>query len=79
VNAFLTWDGYDNYHLHDTAWAQYGLLRTDTIQRSYTPRARFYAMKQFYRFVKPGFQCVELKPAVESKEYYVYPYIRKHF
>lgn len=50
----LAWDAYDNYHDHDEHWTLYGLLRTGL--RAYTPKKRFYATKQVFRFVRPGFQ-----------------------
>jgi O-glycosyl hydrolase len=52
--AALAWDAFDNYHDHNEAWTIYGLLRTGL--RQFTPKKRFYASKQVYRFVKPGFQ-----------------------
>ncbi len=51
--AFV-WDAYDNYHDHDEHWTLYGLLRTGL--RAYTPKKRYYASKQVFRFVRPGFQ-----------------------
>ena len=50
----LVWDAYDNYHDHDEHWTIYGLLRTGL--RAYTPKKRYYASKQVFRFVRPGFQ-----------------------
>lgn len=49
----LVWDAFDNYHDHDEAWTIYGLLRTGL--RAYTPKHRYYAAKQIFRFVPPGF------------------------
>jgi len=49
----LVWDAYDNYHDHDEAWTIYGLLRTGL--RVYTPKKRYFACKQFFHFVLPGF------------------------
>lgn len=49
----LVWDAYDNYHDHDEAWTIYGLLRAGL--RLYTPKKRYYACKQVFRFVRPGF------------------------
>jgi hypothetical protein len=50
----LVWDAYDNYHDHDEHWTIYGLLRTGL--RAYTPKKRYHASKQVFRFVRPGFQ-----------------------
>ena len=49
----LVWDAYDNYHDHDEHWTIYGLLRTGL--RAYTPKKRYYAMRQLFRFVRPGY------------------------
>ncbi len=52
VSAALIWDAYDNFHKHDQMMRYYGLMRnTDHL---YTPKKRYYAAKQLYRFVKPG-------------------------
>ncbi|MCJ7738692.1 MAG: hypothetical protein MUQ10_15505, partial [Anaerolineae bacterium] len=50
------WDAFDNYHDHDEFWTIYGLIRTGL--RAFTPKKRYYAAKQVYRYVKPGFQRV---------------------
>jgi O-glycosyl hydrolase len=52
MNAALNWDAFDNYHDHDEHWTIYGLIRTGL--RTHTPRKRYYACKQVYRFVRPG-------------------------
>jgi len=44
---------------HDTIWAEYGLFRTDTVNWTYTPRKRYYAARQVYKFVLPGWKMVE--------------------
>jgi hypothetical protein len=59
-NAAIFWDAFDNFHEHDTAWADYGLLKTDTTNWTYAPKKRYYAAKQVYRFVKPGWKMVEI-------------------
>jgi O-glycosyl hydrolase len=53
----IIWDAYDNYHDHNEAWTIYGLLRTGL--RVHTPKKRYYASKQVYRYVLPGFERVE--------------------
>ena len=58
-NAGIAWDAFDNFHEHDTIWAEYGLLKTDTVNWTYTPRKRYYAAKQVYKFVLPGWKLVE--------------------
>lgn len=52
----LAWDAFDNYHDHDEAWTLYGLLRLG--RKIYTPKHRYFALKQFFRFVKPGMERV---------------------
>jgi len=52
-NGAIFWDAFDNYHDHDEAWTIYGLLRVG--RRIFTPKKRYYAAKQVYRFVRPGF------------------------
>jgi O-glycosyl hydrolase len=54
--ACLAWDAFDNYHDHDEAWTIYGLLRTGL--RTFTPKKRFFAAKQVYRYVLPGFRRI---------------------
>ncbi len=54
-NAGLIWDAFDNLHKHDGVWSDYGVLKTDTLAWVYRPKPRFYAARQLFRFVKPGF------------------------
>jgi len=58
-NGAIAWDAYDNYHDHNEAWTIYGLLRTGL--HVHTPKKRFYASKQIYRYVLPGFERVAIK------------------
>lgn len=58
VQAAMVWDAYDNWHGHDDSWSIYGLLRTGS-KRRYTPKKRYYAAKQIYRFVPPGSTRIE--------------------
>ncbi len=67
VNAGQFWDANDNFHKHDTAWTNFGLLQTDTINWKYTPKARFYALKQIFRFVKPGFIRINIEAPPQKK------------
>jgi len=62
ASAGIVWDAYDNFHKHDAAWAIYGLLKTDQANWTYAPKQRFWAAKQVFRYVRPGFQRVELSP-----------------
>ena len=57
MTAALNWDAYDNYHDHDGAWTIYGLMRS--ARKIYTPKKRYYACRQMYRFVRPGWCRVE--------------------
>jgi O-glycosyl hydrolase len=52
ARAALFWDAFDNLHEHDRAMTYYGLIRNDDHQ--YSPKKRYYAAKQLYRFVPPG-------------------------
>lgn len=52
MRGALVWDAYDNYHDHDEHWTIYGLIRTGL--RAYTPKHRFFAQQQVFRFVRPG-------------------------
>jgi len=54
-SAGLVWDAYDNFHKHDQAWSIYGLLATDTNRWTYQPKPRYYAARQVFAFVPPGF------------------------
>lgn len=54
--ASLVWDAFDNYHDHDAWWTIYGILRTGL--RAFTPKKRYYALKQVFRYVKPSFHRV---------------------
>lgn len=58
-NGATVWDAYDNFHEHDGAWTIYGLVRN--ARRVYTPKKRYYAARQVYRFVPPGFVRVEVQ------------------
>jgi hypothetical protein len=59
-SAALAWDAFDNQHLHDAAWTEYGLLKVDRASWTYTPRKRWFAASQVYRFVRPGWSRVEV-------------------
>jgi hypothetical protein len=59
--AALVWDAYDNYHDHDEAWTIYGLLRIGL--RVHTPKLRYYTAKQVFRYVRPGFQRIDVGTA----------------
>ena len=50
--AGIVWDAYDNFHGHDDFWGIWGLLRT--ARHRYTPKKRYYAARQVYRFVPSG-------------------------
>lgn len=63
-NAALVWDAFDNYHDHDEAWTIYGLLRSGL--RVFTPKKRFYSMKQVFRYVPPGFDRIEVEAHSED-------------
>lgn len=52
ATAAMWWDAFDNYHDHDRHMTYYGLVAQD--RHRYTPKKRFYAQRQLYRFVRPG-------------------------
>lgn len=61
ITAAIAWDAFDNFHKHDTAFALYGLLKTDTTRWLYSAKPRYYASKQIYRFVRLGFQRIQIE------------------
>ena len=61
ISAAQAWDAFDNFHEHDAQWAYYGLLKTDSINWTYDPKKRYFAAKQVYKFVKPGFFRTEIE------------------
>jgi hypothetical protein len=61
LSGAIVWDGFDNFHKHDTAFALYGLLKTDTVNWTYHVKERYYAMKQVFKFVLPGFQRIAVE------------------
>jgi hypothetical protein len=71
-SAAMFWDAMDNYHRHDNAWSTYGLLKTDTLTWSYITRQRLYALKQVYKYVKPGFKMIDVHDAIQARKYDVY-------
>lgn len=54
ASAALFWDAYDNYHEHYPRLTFYGLVKN--ADHLYTPKKRYYAAKQLYRYVRPGSQ-----------------------
>jgi O-glycosyl hydrolase len=78
-NGGMVWDAFDNYHKHDEAWSQFGLLKTDTTDWSYSPKLRYYAAKQVHRFVRPGFERIETNAIPLSNGYDVYEDLKNPF
>ncbi len=66
------WDGIDNFHKHDTLWTTYGLIKLDTTTWNYTPKKRYYAAKQVYKYVPKGFRLAETAALPKSTSYDVY-------
>ena len=56
------WDAFDNFHEHDTVWARYGLLKTDTTTTDWTykPKDRYYTAKHVYKYVPAGWHVVNV-------------------
>ncbi len=61
VTGAMAWDAFDNYHIHDSSWARYGLFQTDTIRWTYKSKPRYYAARHFYKFIRPGFVRVSIE------------------
>jgi O-glycosyl hydrolase len=56
ARAALYWDAYDNYHEHYPRLTFYGLIKN--ADHVYTPKKRYYAAKQLYKFVRPRSQRI---------------------
>ncbi|MBC8160852.1 MAG: hypothetical protein H7Z42_06490 [Roseiflexaceae bacterium] len=56
--AALVWDAFDNYHDHDESWSIYGIMRTAL--KRYVPKKRYYALRQVFRHVRPGWVRVSV-------------------
>jgi O-glycosyl hydrolase len=52
ATAAFFWDAFDNLELCEMRLSFYGLMRNDNHQ--YSPKKRYFAAKQLYRFVRPG-------------------------
>jgi len=52
ASAALFWDAFDNFENCELRPSFYGLMRNDN--HSYSPKKRYFAAKQLYRFVRPG-------------------------
>ena len=61
MRAAIVWDAFDNFHEHDDAWTIWGILRY--ARGRYTPKKRYHAARQVYRFVPPGSQRVHAEAA----------------
>jgi hypothetical protein len=70
-HAAIAWDAFDNLHEHDGLWATYGLLATDRSAWTYAPKKRYFAAKQVFRFVRPGWRrvAVHLPPRDPGSAY----------
>jgi O-glycosyl hydrolase len=64
AQAALHWDAFDNYHEHDQAMTYYGLLRNDS--HRYSPKKRYFAAKQLYRFVRPGSRRIAARTGADG-------------
>jgi O-glycosyl hydrolase len=56
ARAAVYWDAYDNYHEHYPRLTFYGLIKN--ADHVFSPKKRYYAAKQLYKFVRPGSQRV---------------------
>jgi hypothetical protein len=66
----MVWDAFDNLHKHDNACTTYGLLAYDRETRLYTPKIRYYAAQQLYKFIRPG--MIQVKAGVEYDHHQTY-------
>lgn len=69
MSGGIAWDAFDNYHKHDSTFALYGFLKTDTNLWKYTPKSRYFAAKQVYKWVRPGFRRVEILTPADNPNY----------
>ena len=67
VNGVQLWEGYDSrwHHHHPTRgleWGMWGIFAVnDTLRPDvFTRRAHYFVFKQLFRFVKPGFQRIDV-------------------
>ena len=67
--AAQAWDAFDNFHEHDGLWAVYGLLKTDTLNWTYKPKKRYFAAKQVYRYLLPGYVRIACEGIIEDPDY----------
>ncbi len=56
--AGLIYDGFDSLYQHHRSVGYWGLLAYDEQSRAYTPRKRFYANAQIFKFVRPGMRRI---------------------
>jgi O-glycosyl hydrolase len=52
--AGLVYDAYDSFYEHHASMGYWGLLAYNSASKSYTPRKRFYATAQIFKFVARG-------------------------
>lgn len=71
VNGTLIWEGFDSRYHHPNrslTWSMWGIFAVnDTLQPDvYTPRAHYYTFKQLFKFVKPGFQRIDISSSLQK-------------
>ena len=71
ANGLQIWEGYDSRYHHPNrtlTWSMWGIFGVnDTLQPAvYTARAHYYAFMQLFRFVKPGYQRIEVSTTLSS-------------
>jgi hypothetical protein len=78
--AGMAWDAFDNLHEHDGVWAVYGLLDTHHETWAHTPKKRYFAARQVYRFVRPGWTRVEVTgpPSDPGDVYAIWHDVMRH-
>jgi hypothetical protein len=71
ANGVLIWEGYDSRYHHPNrtlTWSMWGIFSIDDTLHPdvYRPRPHFYTFKQLFRFVKPGFQRIDISSGLEK-------------
>lgn len=64
ASAAFFWDAFDNFENCEMRPSFYGLMRNDN--HTYSPKKRYFAAKQLFRFVRPG--SVRVAAATDSPQ-----------
>lgn len=66
ATAGIVWEGYDSYYEHHapSPFSYWGMLSYDPVNKTYSPRKNFYAVRQVSKFVLPGSFRVDVSGAL---------------